>query len=405
LKCALLASTLVAFRAESLRFVSISDDGWLFLLFWKVLLMTGLTCRWGILSTAAIAKKNWHSIANSGNGQLVAVASRSIEKAQRFIDDCQASVPVPQSVEAVGSYQQLLHRDNIDAVYIPLPTALRSEWVIQAANAGKHVMVEKPCGVSVADVQAMVDACEKNNVQFMDGVMFMHSARMPEIRKVLDDGASIGQIRRIAGQFSFCADDEWVRDNIRVTSNLEPAGCVGDLGWYTIRMALFVMNYQMPKQVRGQILNSVRRQDSPDAVPMEFQCELHFENGVSAVLYNSFRTNHQQWVHVSGTEGYLDVTDFVLPSLGNEAAFQVVRNDFVIDGCRFDMQHYPSRIAVREVSNNDPSAQETVLFRRFGELVLGGKPDPFWPDVSLKTQTISDAVLKSAQNGGEMLDL
>jgi predicted dehydrogenase len=367
--------------------------------------MTGSVCRWGILSTASIARKNWHSIANSANGQVTAVASRSEGKAQQFIDECRGTVPVPQSVAAVGSYEELLKRDDVDAVYIPLPTGLRSEWVVKAAQAGKHVMVEKPCGVSVADVQAMVDACNANNVQFMDGVMFMHSRRMAEIRRVLDDGESIGQLRRIACQFSFCADDAWVKDNIRVSSNLEPAGCVGDLGWYTIRMALFVMGYQMPRTVRGQILNAVRREDSPESVPLEFQAELHFENGVSAVMYNSFRTNHQQLLHVSGTTGYLTVTDFVLPCVGNEVAFEVVRNDFVVDNCRADMATYPRRVAVPEFSNNHPTAQETMLFRNFGKLVLSGQPDPFWPEVSLKTQTVLDAVLSSAQNGGEPLNL
>ena len=148
--------------------------------------MSERVCRWGILSTAGIAKKNWHSIANSGNGRVVAVASRSVEKAQQFIDECNASAVVPHTVEAIGGYDALLARKDIDAVYIPLPTGLRTEWVVKAAEAGKHVMVEKPCGVTTADVQKMVDACNKANVQFMDGVMFMHSARMNQLRQVLD---------------------------------------------------------------------------------------------------------------------------------------------------------------------------------------------------------------------------
>ncbi|MEO1984762.1 MAG: Gfo/Idh/MocA family oxidoreductase, partial [Fuerstiella sp.] len=160
--------------------------------------MSEQLCRWGIMSTAGIAVKNWHSIAASGNGQVVAVASRSVDKAQAFIDTCQASVPVDHQVDALGTYEELLGRDDIDAVYVPLPTGLRTEWVVKAANAGKHVMVEKPCGVTADDVQKMIDACNANNVQFMDGVMFMHSARLPEIRRTLDDGTSVGEIRRIA---------------------------------------------------------------------------------------------------------------------------------------------------------------------------------------------------------------
>jgi predicted dehydrogenase len=361
--------------------------------------MSEQLCRWGIMSTAGIALKNWHSIAASGNGQVVAVASRSAEKAQAFIDTCQASVSVAQHVDALGSYEELLGRDDIDAVYVPLPTGLRTEWVIKAANAGKHVMVEKPCGVSAADVQAMIDACNAKNVQFMDGVMFMHSARLPEIRKTLDDGTSVGEIRRIASQFSFSADEEWVASNIRASSNLEPAGCLGDLGWYTIRITLWAMNFEMPTEVRGRILYGAKRADSPNDVPMEFQGELHFANGTSATFYNSFRGNHQQWVHISGTKGYVEWKDFVLPYLDNTVSFNVANHNFVADGCRFNKEKYVRTVSVSEFSNNAENAQETKLFRNFSALVLSGKVDPHWPDIALKTQQVLDAVFQSARNG------
>ena len=104
-------------------------------------------CRWGILSTAGIARKNWQAIHNSGNGTIVAVASRDAAKAQQFIDECQADVSFATAPEAIGGYDELLGRDDIDAVYIPLPTGLRKEWVIKAAQAGKHVMCEKPCAI------------------------------------------------------------------------------------------------------------------------------------------------------------------------------------------------------------------------------------------------------------------
>ncbi|MFN9718912.1 MAG: Gfo/Idh/MocA family protein [Planctomycetota bacterium] len=355
-------------------------------------------CRWGILSTAGIARKNWHSIANSGNGRVVAVASRSVEKAKQFIDECQSSVPVLHTVDAAGSYEDLLSRSDVDAVYVPLPTGLRTEWVVKAAQAGKHVMVEKPCGVTAADVRKMIDACASSNVQFMDGVMFMHNSRMAAMRSILNDGTSVGEIRRIASHFSFCADDSWVQNNIRASSHLEPAGCLGDLGWYTIRVILFALNYEMPVEVRGRILHGVKRADSAEVVPMEFQGEMHFANGVSATFFNSFRTNHQQWAHISGSRGYLQVNDFVLPYFGNEVSFDVGNHNFVADGCFFNMEKHLRTISLSEYSNNHRNAQETELFRVFSKLVLSGKCDPFWPDVAMKTQRILDAALKSAKS-------
>jgi predicted dehydrogenase len=366
--------------------------------------MNSTLCRWGILSTAGIAKKNWHSIANSGNGQLIAVASRSEEKARQFIEECQSSAPVAHPVAALGSYESLLSREDIDAVYIPLPTGVRTDWVVRAAQAGKHVLVEKPCGVSASDVREMLAACDSTGVQFMDGVMFMHSSRMEALRDVLNDQTGIGQIRRIASQFSFCADDAWVQSNIRASSHLEPAGCLGDLGWYTIRFILFAMKYELPVEVRGRILHGVHRQDSSDLVPMEFQGEMHFADGVSATFFNSFRTNHQQWAHVSGSNGYLQVNDFVLPYFGNEVTFDIGRHNFAANGCFFNMEKSLHTTHLTEYSNNHPTAQESELFRTFSRLVLSGLRDSFWPEVALKTQQVLDAALISARNGGVVVN-
>ncbi len=176
------------------------------------------TLRWGILSSAGIARKNWEAIKNSGNGIVTAVASRDVAKAQQFIDECQAEVPFAEVPRAIGGYDGIVTADGVDAVYIPLPTGLRKEWVIKAAEAGKHVMCEKPCAVDTEALEAMTGACAANNVQFMDGVMYMHSDRMPKLREALDDPANIGEIKRIASAFTFCAPPEFFGDNIRASS-------------------------------------------------------------------------------------------------------------------------------------------------------------------------------------------
>src|SRR4030095_12909852 len=153
--------------------------------------------RGGILGAAEIARKNWHAILNSGNGTVGAVASRELARAQKFVAECQQQFPFAQIPQALGSYEELLARKDIDAVYIPLPTGLRKEWVLRAAAAGKHIVCEKPCAVRVSHLQEMIGACRKHGVQFVDGVMFMHSQRLGALRAVLDDGQSIGKIRRI----------------------------------------------------------------------------------------------------------------------------------------------------------------------------------------------------------------
>lgn len=367
--------------------------------------MTMRVCRWGILSTAGIARKNWQAIRRSGNGVVVAVASRGRERAEAFIAECQREQPFDAAPLACASYEELLARDDVDAVYIPLPTGLRKEWVLRAAEARKHVLCEKPCAASAGDLAEMIEACRRTRVQFMDGVMFMHSARLPQLREVIDDGRTVGEIRRIASQFSFRAPDEFLRDNIRVNSALEPQGCVGDLGWYTIRFSLWVMGYRLPRQVTGRVLSRHGRADSPEEVPTEFSGELCFDGGVSAGFYCSFLAEHQQWGIVSGSRGYVELNDFVLPYYGNEVAFRSENSHFDVQGCEFRMERHSRTHAVPEYSHSHETAQETNLFRTFNGLVLSGEPDPFWPDIALQTQRVMDACLESARNDGRPVDL
>lgn len=357
------------------------------------------------MSTAGIARKNWQAIRNAGNATIVAVASRDAAKAQTFIDECQTQIPLAAPPDAVGGYEALLAREDVDAVYIPLPTGIRKEWVIKAARAGKHVMCEKPCADTLADLVEMTDACRENNVQFMDGVMFMHSERMTAMQAVLDDGESVGELRRIQAQFSFCAPDEFLRSNIRVNSSLESLGCLGDLGWYTIRIILWALKYELPVKVTGRLLATRQNDDSPDAVPMEFSGELIFDNGVSAGFYNSFLTENMQLVNISGSKGYLTLDDFVLPFYGNRLSFETNSASFSTDCCDFHMEEHTRHYAVREYSDSKPKAQEAQLFSSFSDLVISETVDDSWAAIALKTQQVMNACLESARNGGKEVAL
>ena len=355
--------------------------------------MSEPVCRWGVLGTANIARKNWKAIRLAGNAVLTAVASRDAGRANQFIAECQAETPFAAS--PVGcTYDDLLDRSDVDAVYIPLPTGIRREWVVKAAEAGKHVLCEKPCGPTAADVRAMVEACKKNRVQFMDGVMFMHSARLPLLRQVLDDGTSVGEIRRIASQFTFAAPAAFLTGNIRVKPDLEPLGALGDLGWYNIRFSLWTMKYQMPEAVTGRIIHA------QDGVPLEFAGELIFPGGASAGFDCSFRTELQQWAHVSGTKGAVEVPDFVLSYYGCEASFVTNTPVFHVVNTRYHWESHPKRHAVREYSDGHPTAQESNMVRTFSNLVTSRHLDPAWGEIALKTQLVLDACLTSARDGG-----
>ncbi len=356
-------------------------------------------CRWGILGAANIARKNWKAIRNAENSTLVAVASRDKAPAERFIQECQADTPHPAVPIVCASYEALLALKDIDAVYIPLPTGVRKEWVIRAAEAGKHVLCEKPCAINGTDLKEMLDACRRNRVQFMDGVMFMHSKRLPLLREVLDDGESVGALRRITSQFSFLADTQFMEQNIRVSGSLEPLGCLGDLGWYNIRFALWTMKEQMPERVSGRCLAA------HGDVPMEFSGEMFFADGVSVSFFTSFRTEITQWAHISGVKGQASVPDFVLPFFGCESTFDLNQPRFQVDGCSFHMERHTSTRSACEYSDGAPDAQETNMIRRFADIVLSGKLETNWGEQALKTQQVLDACLDSAKKDGKMITL
>lgn len=346
--------------------------------------------RFGFLSTASIGRKNWKAIFHSGNSIVTAVASRDLERSRKFILECQAEATFETPPVALGNYEELLASKNVDAVYVPLPTALRKEWVVRAAKAGKHIVCEKPCAISAVDLEEMLSACRENNVQFMDGVMFMHSQRLARVRETLDDGVSVGQIKRIVSQFSFPGSEGFFRDNIRVNAALEPAGCLGDLGWYNIRFALWALNWQLPREISAQTLAQ-----TDSSVPTDFSAELIFDGGVSAGLYCSFINFRQQWVNVSGTKGYLQIPDFVNPFYGSELGFEVI--NISQDG--HNILPNARRVSVAEHGNGHPTAQESNMFRNFANRIFSGKLNDDWPAWALKTQKVLDGCFESARRG------
>jgi len=343
--------------------------------------------RFGFLSTARIGFKNWKAIRDSGNAILTAVASRDIARSRKFIARLQAEAPFETPPAALGSYEELIASPNVDAVYIPLPTALRKEWVLRAAAAGKHVICEKPCGINAAEVEEIISACKRRRVQFMDGVMLMHNPRTARLRKILDDGKSIGDIKRVTSSFSFRMNEADYDKDIRINSTLEPSGCLGDLGWYCIRISLFAMNWQMPRQVSGRILSERRAAKALAPVPADFSAELVFDGNVSAAFYCSFIADYQNWVHVSGTKGSLVVPDFTRANDDHEPAFELNRKEIRVKCCNCRGKH----------SNSLEFAQQTHMIRNFANQIRSGKLNEDWPMWALKTQEVVDACLKQAR--------
>jgi predicted dehydrogenase len=225
--------------------------------------------------------------------------------------------------------------------------------------------------------------------------MFSHSHRLPAIRKVLDDGTSVGDIRRITSAFAFRGHGKFIETNIRADGALEPLGCLGDLGWYCVRFTLWAMNWQMPRAVSARLIASAGREASRP-VPIDLSAELLFDNEVSAGLSCSFTTGLQQWAIVSGTGGQLTVADFVNPRAGGELEFDVVESKGGGDALNPRLEMDSRRFLVPEHGDCHPTAQETRMFRDFGEQIRLGTLNAEWPEISLKTQRVVDQCYSSA---------
>jgi predicted dehydrogenase len=352
--------------------------------------------RFGILSTARIGRQNWKAIFNSGNAVVTAVASRDVERGREYIRKLQQEVPFTTEPAAFSSCEELLASKNVDAVYIPLPTGVRKEWVLRAAAAGKHIVCEKPCGVSFADVREMTDACRKNGVQYMDGVMFMHNPRLARVREVLDDGNSVGPVRRIASAFSFLGTGGFSDSNIRVDGRLEPTGCLGDLGWYCIRFTLWALKWRLPHTVTGRILSQSEPTGGRVPAPTDFSAEMLFDGGISVGFYCSFLAALQQWVFVSGRDGWLRMPDFVHPFNSFEPSFEVSRTEVRVAA---SAGASPPKPGADLAEQGHATAQNTMMFRNFANQVFSGKLNEEWPMWALQTQRVMDACYQSARQG------
>ena len=348
------------------------------------------------MSTAGIATKFWESIhcASPAGGEIVAVASRDAARAQAWADERFADMPLASGKpDALGSYAELLAREDVDAIYIALPTTMRQEWLLKAFAAGKHVLGEKPTGPTAADMAAVAAAAKASGRLFMDGTMFMHSARLDAVRGELDGGA-IGDVKRIVNHFSFGLTNE---ADIRINGELEPLGVVGDLGWYCVRFALWVMDFGVPTAVRG--MTRVER----GGVPADFDGSLVFANptggdSITATFSCSFNASFDMTCAIVGTKGTIRLDDFVLPY--EDVAFDV--SNPVTTG-RTSKARGTRRVVVDEAGNEAASSQASKMLVRFSDLVAAGDAAAFepWAAKALATQRVLDALMASAKDGGK----
>lgn len=197
--------------------------------------------RWGILSTAKIAREQLiPAILESDNGVLAAIASRDLGKARTLAE--RFGVP-----HAFGSYEELLASDAVDGVYIPLPTSQHVEWTRKAAEAGKHVLVEKPLALDARDIPPLIELRDRQKVLICEAFMVVYHPQWIKVRELVAAGA-IGRLRHVQGAFSYYNVDP---ANMRNQLSLG-GGALADIGVYPTVSTRFVTGKE-PHRVQATI--------------------------------------------------------------------------------------------------------------------------------------------------------
>lgn len=246
--------------------------------------------RWGVLSTAGIAQKSLlPAFLRAENAQVTAIATSSdLQKAERVAETF--------GIEKVyASYEALLADEEIDAVYIPLPNHLHKQWVIQSAQAGKHVLCEKPIALTAEDVQEMEKVCQAHDVLLMEAFMYYFHPQHTRVRALLAEGA-IGEVTSMTASFSFYLDESRRASSIKMQKEMG-GGSIYDIGCYGIHAIRNVL------QMEPETVQTHARVDEATGVDTDAVGYMTFANGVYAIFDCSFNTamRHQYAIH--GTEG------------------------------------------------------------------------------------------------------
>ena len=248
-----------------------------------------MTTRWGILATGRIAHALANAINASSTAELVAVGSRTQEKADRFAAEY-------QNITAHGTYDGLLADPDVDAVYVSTPHPQHVEWTIKALDAGKAVLCEKPMGLNHAEVMAMVHAAQVNHCFLLEAFMYRMHPQTQQIKDLLADEA-IGELRHIHATFAFNAA---FSETSRLYAAELAGGGIMDVGCYPVSMARLIAGSEPTDLAATGML-------ARTGVDLYTSALLSFEDGVGAHVATGVGQQLDNSVAIYGSHGSIHV--------------------------------------------------------------------------------------------------
>ncbi|GGF20386.1 deoxyfructose oxidoreductase [Halobacillus andaensis] len=306
--------------------------------------------KWGILSAANIAKKALiPAIQRTEGAEAFAIASQS-GKAREFAEQFE----IPQTYE---SYESLLADPNVEAVYIPLPNHLHKEWTIKAAEAGKHVLCEKPAAIHQSDVNEMIEACNQNGVYFLEAFMYQFHPQHQKVKELIDSGV-IGDVSLVRASFSFY----FYRSNYNIRLDAgKGGGALWDVGCYGVHSALHLIDQEVSR------VTATAKLDEEYHVDTTSSASLLLENGVIVQVDCSFDAAARNTYEVIGSEGVITVHDAYRPDKKNHEGKITVENEqgvkeFVEQGDQYSLQVENFMKAIVNKKSLETYHKETIRY-------------------------------------------
>jgi len=323
---------------------------------------------WGILSTAKIGVKK--VVPAMQKGKLIrveAIASRNLEQARRTAD--QLGIP-----KAYGSYEELLADGEIEAIYNPLPNHLHVPWSVKAAEAGKHVLCEKPVALTAAEAQILIEARDRHGVLVQEAFMVRYHPQWRRASELVREGR-IGKLRAIQGFFSYTNTDP---NNIRNQADIG-GGALYDIGCYPVVTARFLFESEPARVV------SLIDRDPELKIDRLTGALLDFPQGQAAFACSTQLVAYQR-MQIFGTKGRIEI-EIPFNAPPDKPCRIFVDDGSIVGGASAATETF-------EVCD-----QYTIQGEVFSEHIRNGKPLEFPLEDAVKNMKVIDAVFRSAKSG------
>lgn len=325
------------------------------------------TIVWGILGTAKINDKVVVPMHSAPNCRVKGIASRNPEKAR------QAAAKYGLAV-AYDSYEALLADPEIDAVYIPLPNHIHMEWAIKSAEAGKHVLCEKPIGLNAEQAGRLIAARNRSGRYIQEAFMVRTHPQWLKVRTLIEEGV-IGELRAVTGGFTYYNTNQ---HNIRNQSDLGGGGLL-DIGCYPVTTSRFIIGHEPRRVVALVERDPTFGVDRLGSVLMDF-------DGIQASFFYSTQIHHYQRMLFHGTRGRIEVEiPFNAPNDRPTRLLVSERTSAGVDTDRW-----------LELPVCD---QYGVAASVFAQAILNAGPQAIPLEDARSNMRVIDAIFRSAQSG------